>query len=249
VGQIGDMTLVTFPGEPGTRLAESVLDRIQGEDSDMSFFFVGYGQDYLGYALEEDDWWYGGYEASGSIWGPRQGDYLADQIVATYNQWQGDTSVDASLPRIEPFPYAIETPFVPEEALQRGTPLTQPASEVTVGAVATFTVAGDSPWYGHPVVAVLDAEGNALSRRGGQPWDGSDPSMRMSLEPNPAYTRDDTETQRTFEWTITVPTLAQVEGGVSLDPGSYQIQVTLPTAGDPVVVTSDAFSVVATEEQ
>ncbi|MDY0004414.1 MAG: neutral/alkaline non-lysosomal ceramidase N-terminal domain-containing protein, partial [Polyangia bacterium] len=80
-GRVGRLAFVTLPGEPGTLLAEELLGRLASEHAEDNVMFLGYTMDYTGYAILEDDWWQGGYEASGHIWGPWQGEYLVDRAV------------------------------------------------------------------------------------------------------------------------------------------------------------------------
>ena len=83
IAQLGDLALVTVPGEPlsqyGRELSTRVKDKITSANDAI---VVGYSQDHHFYLLGEEDWWQGGYEASRVIWGWRLGDYLADTSVA-----------------------------------------------------------------------------------------------------------------------------------------------------------------------
>ncbi|MFW5878925.1 MAG: neutral/alkaline non-lysosomal ceramidase N-terminal domain-containing protein, partial [Myxococcota bacterium] len=86
-GRIGDLFLMTFTGEPVTTLAEYVMEGMHAQEGVEDVMFLGYTQDYMGYSLLEEDWWYGGYEAGGSLWGPRQGQYLADFAIEAFDSF------------------------------------------------------------------------------------------------------------------------------------------------------------------
>ena len=79
--KIGDLTLLTQPGEPLTEYGVRLLD-IAGQEGyarDRTFIW-GYAQDHVGYILapEKDDWAMGGTEGTTTFWGWRQGQRMLD---------------------------------------------------------------------------------------------------------------------------------------------------------------------------
>ena len=243
-GQVGDLYLVTFPGEPGTRLAEGIMADIRASDPEIEdILFVGYGQDYLGYAIEESDWWQGGYEASGHLWGPRQGDYLADvavQVMALY-RGSGDGSLDEPAP-IETFTPDAYTPYEAEPALGAGTLVAGPPATVVPADLVEITVNGLAPWLGTPRAQLRLEDGSALLRPGGTPWTSDHQPFEWRLAVTPSYEDQPEPTQRTFAWTLRFPVRHPVPEVFALASATYSVAVTLP---DGTVVETEPFAVAA----
>ena len=240
-GRIGDLHLITFPGEPGTRLAEQIMDDIQAQDPDISdLMFVGYSQDYLGYSILEDDWWQGGYEAGGSLWGPRQGEYLAETAVTVMGLYTGSASgLDEPSP-ITPFDDPVYEPYEAETAVDAGVVAVQPDPELGPAGGVVFAVQGLPPWLGVPEATVRDADGAALLRPNGAPYSSDQQPFAWKLDVSPSYDDSLDPQPRTFTWTLRFPVQHPVEDVFSLAAGSYTVEVALP---DGSVVESDAFVV------
>lgn len=246
VGRVGDFALLTFPGEPGTELAERIMAAVQEAHSDAErWLFMGYTQDYLGYSIHEESWWLGGYEASGALWGPRQGEYLAERAAHLYGVWADQSCPEPQPGKLVPFPYEVGTPYAAETGLTPNTALAEPAEEVAPTDVITFTVAGHDPWLGAPLAWLETADGTVVTRINGVRATSDDYNFDVYLEPSPSY-RDDEDGPRTFAWTFRIPVRQPVEGvGISLPDGSYVMKVDVPQPDDSVVtVTSAAFDVV-----
>ena len=240
-GQVGGLHLVTFPGEPGTRLAEGIIAELQAAHDDIGeVLFVGYGQDYLGYALEEDDWWQGGYEASGSLWGPRQGEYLASVVVQAMGAFKGGEVTWATIDPITPFDDPTYTPYDSEEALEAGQVVLQPAAAVTATDMVELAVTGFAAWEGMPVATLLDASGAALTRPNGETWTSIDQPFYWTLSADPPYTDSVDPMPRVFTWTLRFPVQHVVPDTFSLPAGDWSVEVVLP---DGNTVTTDAFTV------
>ncbi|MCB9681276.1 MAG: neutral/alkaline non-lysosomal ceramidase N-terminal domain-containing protein [Alphaproteobacteria bacterium] len=246
VGTVGDFTLVTWPGEATTEVGEALMDGIVADHPDAGpFLFVGYAQDYLGYALLEDDWWQGGYEASGSLWGPKQGEYLIARARDAYTTWSEQSCPDVAEPApLEPFPYTI-TAYAPETALTPDVVVTQGATDVGPEDVLTVTVAGRDPWLGTPLAWVETTDGTPVTRPNTVRVDSDDYNFDVSLAVEPSYADED-RADRRFLWTFRIPVRQPVAGGVELTPGSYVIKVDVPDgAGGANTVTSAPFTVAA----
>jgi len=238
VGQLGELRFVTFPGEPGTILAEQVMDGI-AQWTDEPVMFIGYSQDYMGYSILEEDWWQGGYEASGSLWGPRQGEYLAAEAVTAYGEAVGELPPVAGRPeRIAAFDDPVYDPWVADGAIDPGTVLAQPLAKAVATDMIVATVAGLDPWLGAPVATLQAADGSPVLRANGQSYTSDDPLFRVVLSVDPPYTT--TATERSFQWTFSMPAQHPVVGaGPALD-GDYQLSIKLP---DGTIVVTDPFTV------
>jgi len=73
------LVLVTMPGEPVTQIADLVRSRSPlGADAT---FVIGYAQGHVGYILGVENWLLGGYEPSINLFGPLEGEWLAERAV------------------------------------------------------------------------------------------------------------------------------------------------------------------------
>lgn len=239
VGGIGDLSFVTFPGEPGTLLAEQIIDDL-GAMGLGPVMFVGYGQDYLGYSILEDDWWQGGYEASGSLWGPRQGEYLAAEVVEAMAEALGTGPAAADRPDpVAPFDVGAYAPYAPEAGTGAGTVVTQPPPSVTVTDLVEVVVAGLDPWLGAPVATLETADGQPVLRPTGEAWSSDGPLFRVALAMDPPY--DGPLPERAYHWSFSFPAQHPVQGAGPVLDGDYRLSVALP---DGTVVTTNSFTVV-----
>lgn len=67
--QLGDMWFLIMFGELVIELGVGVVFLVKDVMGVTIVYFLGYVQDYIGYSLIEEDWYWGGYEVAGSIWG------------------------------------------------------------------------------------------------------------------------------------------------------------------------------------
>lgn len=73
------LLLLTLPGEPVTLLADLLRSRSPvGADQT---FVVGYSQGHVGYLLGVENWLLGGYEPSINLFGPLEGEWLAERAI------------------------------------------------------------------------------------------------------------------------------------------------------------------------
>lgn len=73
------LVLVTLPGEPVTQIADLIRQRSpMGADKT---FVLGYAQGHVGYILGVENWLLGGYEPSINLFGPLEGEWLAERAV------------------------------------------------------------------------------------------------------------------------------------------------------------------------
>lgn len=217
IGRIGDYAFVTAPGEFSTALGRRAREGVEASLG-LPVLFLGYAQEYTGYNLAHDDWWQGGYESSGAMWGPRQGDHFVDAIIELGRSYaqprrplgfpQGDLEpVPGPYDDFEPFP-------VMPSPVEAGV-LTDAPEAAAAGEVVRVTFAGGDPWLGNPLVTLeaQDGEGWApVTWPDGRRVTSDDYSMVLSLVPDPVY-EDDEATARTFQWTVELPTVRPAGGG------------------------------------
>lgn len=243
VGRLGSLHFMTWPGESGTRLAQGSVARLQVHSGVEDVMFIGYGNDYLGYQLEEDDWWLGGYESSGAMWGPKQGEYMRDRLDEIFTAWVAQTAgEEPSLSFEEPDITALfdsdgaDEPTVPEEALAVGTVIVEPEVVVARDGIATFTVNGSEPWVGRPVAVLQRGDGAGfvdVTWSSGVPVDSDSYAFWVDLVTEPGYRDVHPPAAREFRWTFSVPITRRVPG-YDLPAGDYRFRVTIPDAPEVV---------------
>ena len=249
-GRVGDLFFVTGNGEWLTSLADIVMTEVQTLDGVDDVMFVGYAQDTLGYSLTYEDWWQGGYETGGTLWGPKQGDYLADRLVEVFNAWY-DPSY--TLPFEEPVPLPAWTgytydPYQPEGALGVGDISADVPVVVSSTDVVTFTVQGTDPWLGRPVATLEQDTGDGfapVTHADGTPVNSDGYEFWTDLTTDPSYA-DGIPAIRTFNWEFSFPMTHRVPTAVTDLSGSFQFRIVIPTDLDGATeeVTTGAFTVV-----
>ena len=253
VGRVGDFTFVTWPGEPVTLLGEATTDAVAAITG-TDVMFLGYTNDYTGYAVAEEEWWYGGYEASGTIWGPKQGDYIKDEIVDFAGDWYAGTLPSDSatmLPRVLPFQIGDYDAFEAQTALSVGTELTPVEDSYGALESVTWTFAGCDPWVGSPLVRLETSAGEPVLRASGHPVDSTGQAFWLELTFDPTYDEDDETTERMFLWEFNLPLTHSVPDAIlpSLVGGSYRLVAEIPNEdGSTTELVSGTFSVSATSD-
>lgn len=173
VADIGDLRLITQPGEP---LVEQGLRLVEASSTDPAdTFVVGYAQDHVGYILPDSraDWQMGRVEGTTTFWGWRQGGRILDAAVAVMAALDGT----AAMPADELEVSYVQRPWVPAAAVAAPRPgrvVTQP-TDVSRFDSTTFRFEGGDPVVDLPTVVLerQDADGGwvAADVRGGRPLD------------------------------------------------------------------------------
>ncbi|MEE2828872.1 MAG: neutral/alkaline non-lysosomal ceramidase N-terminal domain-containing protein [Myxococcota bacterium] len=250
VGRVDGAYFTTWAGESTTGLAERVMDGMRVQDGVEEVLFFGYANDYLGYQLEEEDWWHGGYEASGSMWGPRQGEYMAAIQEEVFGHWLAgeDSVLSFDDPGLAPaFELSGGVAWEHEAALDAGTVLVQPAATYAANGVAVFTVAGSSPGYGAPVARLQGDSGQGfedLLSPGGRPRSSEDYGFWVDLAAEPPYSGEAGPIERRFRWSFSVPLHTRSQNLSQSEVVSYRFRVELPLAdGSLTELLSEPFSI------
>jgi hypothetical protein len=246
-GQIGELYFVTGAGEWGTHLVGGMLDKIREHTGGGDVMFIGYANDYTGYSLTEEDWWQGGYEASGAMWGPRQGDYLVArsyEVFETYFDQYLTPPFEQPEP-VEPFSGYSYDAYVPETAVNAGTIAEDVAATAGPSDVVKLTVLGSDPWLGVPIATLEKDNGGSFEpvlKTNGTVVQSDAYEFWVDLAVDPPYDQDASE--RSFSWAIHFPVARRAGSNVPTLSGNYRLSVRVPLAdGSESVVESGVFSV------
>lgn len=250
--RIGEVLVVSYPGEPVTACTLEVEENIKAMFPEQEIMVVGYAQDYTGYSTPEEDWWQGAYEASGALWGPKQGDYITARV--------SELGLSLLDPEGSPLPFEAAAPYeIPESvsawnvsvSVTVGTVVTEPA-DVAAGEMVTFEFTGGDPWLLLPAVVLEREDGGEwgpVTWPWGGPVDGAGYEYLVSMQPDPDYAATMTGTKRVFTWRVDLPTRRHSTPGYGELDGTYRFHVTgLQRDADtldvePYEVTSGAFTV------
>jgi neutral ceramidase len=192
--RIGEYVIVTLPGEPTIMLSDRM--RAASPVAADKTVILGYTNGEIGYVMAVEDWLLAGYEPSINVWGPLEGEYIAEKAMAlaqkattperedgaigAASRWVAPaTTNDSDVPAVDPAPMAGTVPAtVPAEVYVRGkAPLAsaQPAAQVPRLTSAYFVWIGEDPLAGTPVVTLQreTAPGSGqyadLKRKSGRP--------------------------------------------------------------------------------
>lgn len=227
VGRIGDLVFATFPGEAVTQIGMDLRDEVSALAGGLDVAFFGYSQDYTGYSTPEWDWWQGGYEAAGAIWGPKQGDYLKARILDAARAFFDPgtplpfTPPPPSSPPDQPYAERGATGSLdPGEVVQDVSPTYGPTDTVV------FAFAGGDPWLGTPVVTLEVLAGQTFTpflRANGTPVGSDGYEFSLRLDPDPSYFDAPKAAARRFVWTATLPIKRVADQRTPITPGTYRL--------------------------
>lgn len=245
VGTLAGAHFVTWAGECGTMLAEQTMTSVQAVDGVDDVIFFGYANDYLGYAIQEDDWWYGGYESSGGMWGPKQGEHMSTRSVQSFQHFFAGAELPYEQAGGVPFFDTSEGEPVPvETGLEVGVVVAQPQAAVAVGDIVMATIYGSDAWLGAPLATLQWADGGAWTDvlSGGSPVTSDGYGFWVDMAPDPPFAEADVlPMTRHFAWTFNLPATSRY---LALESGrSYRLSVSVPQlGGDALAVMTEAFA-------
>ena len=248
VGQIDEMYFVTGTGEWVTNLADNLLGDMSAAAGTDDLMFIGYAQDYTGYSLTEDDWWQGGYETGGTLWGPKQGNHFAARSAEVFQ-----TFVDPTIPLpytepdpVEPFSGYTYDPYVTEVGLGAGGVDEDVPGSVGATDVVEFTVLGGDPWLGIPVATLEQDTGSgfsAVQRNDGTNVTSEGYEFWVDLTTDPSYADTMPSAIRTFYWTFHFPVSHRAPTTLPALSGDLRFRVAIPSTEGEVEAVTGTFSV------
>lgn len=250
--RIGDFLVATLPGEPVTLLADKV--RAASPLGAEKTAVVGYAQSHVGYLLTPEDWLAGGYEPSINVWGPLEGEHIAEgaidvlKLAVTTTRENAETGTRVKLsggvttPTGTPSASAGTVPSSLPEKLATRTgerPLSaQPKTSIERLQTATFVFEGSTPLLGNPKVHVEREEGGsfvALKTRSGRVVADGEVVLTYTPFPVAAQPGDVTNHYYVAEWQAVSPR--------GLEGESYAARMALPTGRYRFVAEGPGFSI------
>lgn len=252
--RIGDLLIVTYPGEPVTQCTLDVEEGVRALFPEQEkIIVIGYSQDYVGYNTPEWDFYQGGYEASGALWGPKQGDHItahAIQIAAALLEGKEEVSFDD--PGAFPLVETGDATFADTFCKVAGTVVAEPAANVAAGETVVFEFTGGSPWNLLPNVVLekeTDGTFSPVTRPNGSVVDSLGYEYFIEVLPEPTYEDNLSIQTRTFTWHFELPTDRRIPAAIFPLNGTYRLHATgtyLPSGGaqpDAYDITSAPFTV------
>jgi len=245
----GGLTLVTLPGEPLTSVGVELRDRAREATASDQAWVLGYAQGYLAYLLHPDDFYLGGYEAQGALWGPGFGQFLINRGVEVASHVRDSAQPLSFLPLPIPEPEPFE-----EAELSFERPLSAPSwlstPALDEGGLWVASWAGGDPAIDQPFVTLeraVESADDTLSwepvrHLSGLEWSSDGMELQLSLSVTPPYTESLSLEARSFEWRVTLPNTYSVTPSVGQLSGQLRFKVSgqLP---DPYTLTSEPFTV------
>lgn len=199
--RLGDVLMLSVPGEPTTGLAQR-LEEVGAAAGSSKTLVLGYAQDHQGYLLEQEDFLRGGYEPSVSLWGWRFGPYLVDrarELVAA-------RAVPGTLP---PPPLASFTPRPVEPSAVEPKVVAEPADLERLDT-ASFGFEGGDPSLGAPDVRLERLEAGVFVAAMASPTRpiAGGPDLFLRHAASPTFVEQPAAASRTHRWTAQWETLA-----------------------------------------
>ncbi len=224
--RLGELLILTLPGEPVTNLGMELIETASEQTGIADVAVFGYSQDHLGYLMQQDDFNMGGYEPTMSPWGPKFGGYVAVQVLEIARLMLGQTE---ALP-FEP----VGSQPIEEKALSPYTPMKSASTPVAESVDSSksplirFSWRGGDPWLGNPTVVLQENTVDGwqdVELSPSVPLNSYWYSLVLELEMVPSWDEDKSSKIRDFVWTVEMPTIRNVPGGVFPLSGEYRFAV------------------------
>ncbi len=230
VGHIGDLYFATWPGEAVTSIGEDIRDYLLQKKNDVGFAFFGYSQDYTGYSTPEWDWWLGGYEASGAMWGPKEGDYITSRIKAGIDAFlTGNVPQDLQSTQPSPEPdYHYDKAFAPMVSIDPGKVVLDVKDHYGMQDTVEFDVNGGDPWLLAPVAVLEKKSGDTFKpvmKPDNKPVNSDSYEFYIKLAVDPPYIQKKVKS-RQFTWRFFLPITRGQAQVTPVTPGQYRLDVT-----------------------
>ena len=225
VGKIGKIAFTTFPSEAVSMVGAEVC-KVLEEVSGLSCLFIGYSQDYIGYSLPYEDFFYGGYEPQLCLFGPRQGEFLTSKIKELAEAVFNGREIARS-PRGVQAPSAFSyEPLEPEVGLESGKVVEDTMASYGAEDTVVFAFYGGDPWLGTPIATLEVLDGSEFipaRRRNNAVIDSTGYEFLVTLEVEPPYKKK--ARQRHFNWRFYFKISREADLEMKIPDGVYRLRV------------------------
>jgi len=158
---LGGLYMVTVNGEPSAQFGEYVVSELKKKGI-KDVITVGYSMDHHLYILLRDEWLLGGYESSMSIWGYKNGEYIAKEGIELASQLLTPEKEDNSNNIKPEWWEEDETPVVPVAANQKPDFFVNPEPFVQRQSIVMVKWHGGHPGVDNPVVYLQKKNGDSF---------------------------------------------------------------------------------------
>jgi hypothetical protein len=232
--KIGSLGLITLPGEPLTDIATELRDRAIEDMGVQNVWVMGYAQGHFAYLVHKDDYFLGGYESTGTIWGPGLGLFFVERgLEIAHKLTHPDAELSFSVVAIPEIYECMDTEFDFEESLDLAQWSTQPMISINdqqVKGLVQATFIGGDPAIDAPLVW-LEKETSLDQVSVWQPythqsnlvWKSEDGYLTLSLSPDPPYSEAMKLDARRYYWHVYMPIQRKVRpANGQLPSGRYR---------------------------
>lgn len=202
---LGGLYLVSVNGEPSAQYGEYIVSELKKKGM-KDVLTVGYSMDHHLYVLLRDEWLKGGYESSMSIWGYKNGEYIAKESIDLASQLLTPEKEDNSN-HIKPEWWEEEEEWVkPLPAKEKPGFFVNPEKDVYRTGIVVAKWHGGHPGVDNPVIYLQRKNGDSFEDvkfAGGLNY--TDTHFHMIVEFLGNY-KDNADWQLTWEEKVSFPT-------------------------------------------
>ncbi len=242
--RLGDYILTLMPGELTAMLSQMTRDGIETnlawDPAKIASF--GYSISSQMYLLTSWDWMQGGYEMGMSFWGPKFGDWLAEQSAELATQFLTPEIEDniTGQPPLQTHPWAYSLcPSGLEKGINEGNITRQVIPIYERFDTVHFGWLGGYSGTGNPRVYIERQDGRAFSpviKSDGRPLTDSGIEIEVHYEARPNFLIELFPSEREHRWSI------NWELDAKITAGTYRIRIEGNTWDGEQVVGYEIFS-------
>ncbi|MGC9043733.1 MAG: neutral/alkaline non-lysosomal ceramidase N-terminal domain-containing protein [Myxococcota bacterium] len=158
---LGGLYLASVNGEPSAQYGEYIVSELRKKGM-KDVMTIGYSMDHHLYILLKDEWLRGGYESSMSIWGYKNGEYIASQSIELASQLLTKEKEDNSNNIKPEWWEEEEPPVVPVAAKEKPSFFVNPDANVPRQKVVLIKWHGGHPGVDSPVITLQKKNGDTF---------------------------------------------------------------------------------------
>lgn len=156
---LGGLHLVSVNGEPSAQYGEYIISELKKKGM-KDVLTIGYSMDHHLYVLLRDEWLLGGYESSMSIWGYKNGEYIAKESIELASQLLTPEREDNSNNLKPEWWNDNEPSVIPVSAKEKPAFFVHPHPDVSRTGIVLFKWHGGHPGVDNPIVYLQKKNGD-----------------------------------------------------------------------------------------